>query len=583
MNNHTRHILLAILALAATFGASAKSKTLPSAAEQDSRKADYIYLEAKRHGLQQRFDSYYELMDYARQLNPDDPTMGMDLGIYYLQLDSAGSTRGIDLMKRYVEQNPDDLYNGFSYASLAQRLGYDDLAAEAWKNLHIHFPEREPVTLKYAEMLRRTGNRDSMLMAVAVYDSLAVAGSDPAEVAGLKTTVYYQLGDTAAIVDEARKLLQRSPQDPRYNLYVGNIYNTLLNSDSAIVYFDRAVQLDPSNGLAYYARASYYNQKNDSVAYDREVFDALRQPDLDLDVKLVLLRDYVAKLYTDSLQQPRINELFATLNDQNPHQVEISNLYCDYLMAVHDWAGAAEQASNSLDLEPSDHERWATLASLYLQTKDYDRTTDAASRGLHYFPEDATLYQLKAVGLSAAKRYDEACKTYIEAINMIMETDSTQVSELSDLYTGLGDTYYQAGDNDKAFETYEEALRYNPNNLLALNNAAYYLACEDRNLGRALMMIGQVIAAQPDQSTSLDTYAWVLFKLKQYDKAREAIDKAIANDEEPSTELYEHAGDIYFMDGDPDKAVDFWREALKLSPDNELLKRKVNHKTYFYK
>lgn len=327
MNNHTRHILLAILALAATFGASAKSKTLPSAAEQDSRKADYIYLEAKRHGLQQRFDSYYELMDYARQLNPDDPTMGMDLGIYYLQLDSAGSTRGIDLMKRYVEQNPDDLYNGFSYASLAQRLGYDDLAAEAWKNLHIHFPQREPVTLKYAEMLRRTGNRDSMLMAVAVYDSLAVAGSDPAEVAGLKTTVYYQLGDTAAIVDEARKLLQRSPQDPRYNLYVGNIYNTLLNSDSAIVYFDRAVQLDPSNGLAYYARASYYNQKNDSVAYDREVFDALRQPDLDLDVKLVLLRDYVAKLYTDSLQQPRINELFATLNDQNPHQVEISNLY----------------------------------------------------------------------------------------------------------------------------------------------------------------------------------------------------------------------------------------------------------------
>lgn len=583
MNNHTRHILLAILALAATFGASAKSKTLPSAAEQDSRKADYIYLEAKRHGLQQRFDSYYELMDYARQLNPDDPTIGMDLGIYYLQLDSAGSTRGIDLMKRYVEQNPDDLYNGFSYASLAQRLGYDDLAAEAWKNLHIHFPEREPVTLKYAEMLRRTGNRDSMLMAVAVYDSLAVAGSDPAEVAGLKTTVYYQLGDTAAIVDEARKLLQRSPQDPRYNLYVGNIYNTLLNSDSAIVYFDRAVQLDPSNGLAYYARASYYNQKNDSVAYDREVFDALRQPDLDLDVKLVLLRDYVAKLYTDSLQQPRINELFATLNDQNPHQVEISNLYCDYLMAVHDWAGAAEQASNSLDLEPSDHERWATLASLYLQTKDYDRTTEAASRGLHYFPEDATLYQLKAVGLSGAKRYDEACKTYIEAINMIMETDSTQVSELSDLYTGLGDTYYQAGDNDKAFETYEEALRYNPNNLLALNNAAYYLACEDRNLGRALMMIGQVIAAQPDQSTSLDTYAWVLFKLKQYDKAREAIDKAIANDEEPSTELYEHAGDIYFMDGDPDKAVDFWREALKLSPDNELLKRKVNHKTYFYK
>ena len=50
-----------------------------------------------------------------------------------------------------------------------------------------------------------------------------------------------------------------------------------------------------------------------------------------------------------------------------------------------------------------------------------------------------------------------------------------------------------------------------------------------------------------------------------------------------SAEIFHHAGDIYFMAGEPEQALDFWEKALKLDPDNELLKKKVNHKTYFYK
>ena len=37
------------------------------------------------------------------------------------------------------------------------------------------------------------------------------------------------------------------------------------------------------------------------------------------------------------------------------------------------------------------------------------------------------------------------------------------------------------------------------------------------------------------------------------------------------------------MDGDPDRALEYWKDALRLAPDNELLQRKVKHKTYFFK
>ena len=36
------------------------------------------------------------------------------------------------------------------------------------------------------------------------------------------------------------------------------------------------------------------------------------------------------------------------------------------------------------------------------------------------------------------------------------------------------------------------------------------------------------------------------------------------------------------MCGQPDKALDFWREALIRKPDDELLQRKVANKTFFY-
>ena len=96
-------------------------------------------------------------------------------------------------------------------------------------------------------------------------------------------------------------------------------------------------------------------------------------------------------------------------------------------------------------------------------------------------------------------------------------------------------------------------------------------------------MIEKVMAVEADNPTSMDTYAWVLFKRKDYAKAREIIDKTLELSEEESPELLEHAGDIYFMDGEPDQALEFWKSALKLDPDNELLGRKVKHKTYFFK
>ena len=152
----------------------------------------------------------------------------------------------------------------------------------------------------------------------------------------------------------------------------------------------------------------------------------------------------------------------------------------------------------------------------------------------------------------------------------------------SDILCSMADSYYKNAMSDSAFVYYGKAIEVNPDNMLALNNYAYYLSEKGIDLDRAERMSARTVVAEPENVNSLDTYAWIFFKKKNYDMARKYIETALKYSEKPSAELNHHAGDIYFMSGDPQKALEYWKEALKLEPENELLKKKVKHKTYFY-
>lgn len=574
---------MAILALPLLATSASKHKVKES--ERDIRKSDYIFLEALNYQNQNKPDSYFALIEAAHELNSTDPYLGMQYGLklmYESNGDSLQMARGLDYLRRYVEQNPADFHNALNYATLSSQYGQPDDALNAWKQLYDSNSDRIEVGGMYAEALARTGQADNVRKAIDIYNDIErMEGVNPTT-STRKMHLYNFLSDTSAVFAEMHSLLASAPRSAEYAAMAGNIFMELGSRDSALVFFDKAVDLEPNNGAVRYQRALYYETIGDSARYDSEIFQALQLPDLDVSPKLEMLYDYVRKLYADTLQQPRIESMFQTLVAQYPHEAQVRNLYGDYLITIGHFAPAAEQISYALDSDPSDAKRWQTLGSLYFTLKDMAKARETAERALKFHPDAPNLYTMASSVSISEKNYPEAIAFLHKGLEV---ADSTDYDIMSTLFCSLGDTFYAASAKDSAFVYYEKALQYNPENLLALNNCAYYLACEDRDLDRALKMIEKVIAEDATSSTTLDTYAWVLFKRKDYEKAKEVIDGALANEENPelSAEFMEHAGDIYFMNGEPDKALDFWRNALKIDPDNELLKRKVKHKTFFFK
>ena len=77
----------------------------------------------------------------------------------------------------------------------------------------------------------------------------------------------------------------------------------------------------------------------------------------------------------------------------------------------------------------------------------------------------------------------------------------------------------------QCYKAYDRSLRYDPDNAMVLNNYAYFLSLEERDLEKALAMASRATALTDNNPTYLDTHAWVLFKLGRVDEARKSCSR----------------------------------------------------------
>ena len=191
-----------------------------------------------------------------------------------------------------------------------------------------------------------------------------------------------------------------------------------------------------------------------------------------------------------------------------------------------------------------------------------DEVRDRSRALLAYYPDE--LYPYYYLIITALRDDDTDLAIYYgeEGVSRIGEESDTELCV--SLYAMLGDLYVKADAMDKGYACYDSALVYNPSEVGVLNNYAYNLSLENRDLDRAEEMSRVTIEKEPENSTYLDTYAWILYTKERYEEARLYAEQALRCDTTDSWVLHDHAGDIVFFCDDRDAAVEHWREALRL-------------------
>lgn len=107
------------------------------------------------------------------------------------------------------------------------------------------------------------------------------------------------------------------------------------------------------------------------------------------------------------------------------------------------------------------------------------------------------------------------------------------------VYAAIAFVAWEQQDTEKCMSYYEKSLQKNPDNVTSLNGLGYVLACQEKDLTRALSLCKQAVKVQPKSAACLDSLGWVYYKLGLYDDALQYLEKAEQYDTD-NVEIADH-------------------------------------------
>lgn len=573
--NHIKwwSVALMLIAMALPFAIRGSASKKEGITQANRVKATYVLMEAQRQHFLEHDDAFYHLIAYAYSLDSTNTSIAFYMGVAKFERTSFEHTdeltAALAQMRKHVEAHPEDKYEARLYAHAAFLVNQYQEGLRVLNIQHQLYPQDDNLLSTMADAYEKTSDYKK---ALAIYDTLQQWRGQSVELSSAKLKAYQALNDTTGAIHEMRALLASAPTNADYNLAMGKMLFMFGYRDSAMVYYDKAQQYEPDNGLTYLTKAEYYLALGDTLNYDRQTYQALVSTDLDVESKLQILVNYTKTLLSAKDTTHRTDHLFDVLIEQHPLEPQIRVLYSEYLMFIDNNEGAAEQIDYALNLDPTNKELWTRLMAYHLYAGNYEKAIEVGDKAIRLNPDNVELYSYLGSSCYSVKQYDKAIEVYDKALAIL---DSTQVDDRSNLLSGKADVKFAMGDTIAAFALYDQSLDLNPDNPGTLNNYAYFLALSNRDLDKAERMSAKTIVEDAANPTYLDTYAWVFYMRKEYTMAQLYIEMAINNEEQPTSELFEHYGYILLANGDKQKALEQWRKAIELKPDNEQLVKQI--------
>jgi tetratricopeptide (TPR) repeat protein len=334
----------------------------------------------------------------------------------------------------------------------------------------------------------------------------------------------------------------------------------------------KVLEIDPDNAFIYISLADYYRKRGDKEQSFEYLKLGFANPALDVDTKInILLAYYTASEFYEELKDEGF-ALSEILIKTHPDDPKAYSIHADLLFQDERFEEAREEFRMVLSIDSSRYVVWEQLLFTEAELEDYDAMLQESNRAIELFPNQPLPYLFSAVANFQKEQYEDAIDRLERGRKLVIGNDAL----LAQFYAYLGDAYHQTDQDEKAFDTYEKTLKIDPDNSIVLNNYAYYLSLQGKELDKALDMASKAVELDPDNSSNQDTYGWVLYKLGRYEEAEVWIKKSVDNHQEDNAEVLEHYGDVLFKLGRTEEALEYWKRAANANGESsENLEKKI--------
>ena len=543
--------------------------------EDSLQSYNYFFLEAMRQQDMGNLTAAFDLLRHARDLNPAAPEVYYQLAAFYVDMKKDALAR--EYFEKAASLDPEN-------SAYQEKLGKLYVSQKDYPNAIKAFERLYEANKTRSDVLQLLyqlyGSQNDYKMMIKCLERLETVEGTSEQISLSKMQIYEQMGEKRKEYDELKALVDGHPLDLNYRVMFGNWLLQNGKKKEALQKYRDVLKEDPDNSLAKVSMMDYYNNIGDKASVKTILRELLQSPKAAQTLKLELLRQVIASSQKDnnpdSTEVLRLFSEALAVPQENADIYMLKAAYMSFLkLPKPDITRVYERA---IEIEPDNSSARIALIQNIWDTHDYDKVIAICRPAIEYNPDEMIFYYFQ--GMAQFQKHDNnaALETFRKGVGQIKPDSDPSI--VSDFYGIMGDILHEKGLNKEAFQAYDSCLQWKPDNVLALNNYAYYLSQANENLAKAEQMSYKTIKAEPNNSTFLDTYAWILFQQKRYEEAKIYIEQAIRNDSTLSNVVKEHAGDIYAQTGDMAKAIEFWQKAIDGGNDSATLRKKLKLKKY---
>jgi len=551
------HYIFAIICMVIISG-SCEKRITPSLTrrikEYDSVAFDRLYVEGIKLKLTGNSGEALKFFEQCIKLNTESDAT------YYQMAQILIATGDIESgkknLKKAYEIDDKNLWYIMMLASTYYQEEKIDSAIIYYENAIKYYPEKTEMKMTLGNLYSENRKFDK---ANRIFESIdeEYGINKSSTVASVQNLMWAERYNEA--LDKIKQLLEIYPDEILYNGLLAEIYRGLGENNKAMEVYNNMIENYPEDPQTQLSLCDFLiNQK--------------RYKELFIIIEKVIMNDNIRRedkltLFARMIETPAIvetngNKLQVSLmvleeEYKNDHVVQI--LRPEVLLKQNRYNEAENLLEEIIKKQPENYFAFEKLLLLYLDTGNFNKLEERGKECATKFNRSLLAKVLYATGAMENKNYETANEELRKATILAGNNQEMIMQVLS----MKADIYYRMKEYEKAFETFEEALKTNKDDMMTLNNYAYYLAEQDKRLKEAEEMARKVIEKEEYNNTYLDTYGWVLYKRGKLRGAEEIFKKIIERGGD-DPEYYEHYGYILKKRKKCEDAIFYWEKALKL-------------------
>ena len=439
-----------------------------------------------------------------------------------------------------------------------------ELTVEIYNGLLKDFPKKSDLYYSLIELYLSMGRMEDALSTLDQIDT--VFGRSDVSVM-TRFDILRRLGR----MEEAYQVLEaynREYSSPQVLAMLGDYRMSMYEDSTALAYYDEALDIAPDYAPALLGKAEVFRITRRYEDYFRTIDVFIKDKDIPAEGKCDYLKALVQHSDPNFLTrfQPSLDSVMTPFRSVHPGDSLVTALAGIYYYGTGRMDKAKDCFRENVEQWPESLGAAANYAEALMYMGEWEELSAYTKDAYGRFPDELAFLEMSTLADYNLKAYDDVIATCSRIISVAPD-DSARVLTA---YTTLGDIYYHLGEKAKAYRSYDEALKVNPEYLTVLNNYAYFLSLDGRKLKKAYSMSRITVEKEPDNATYLDTFGWILYLQGRSEEAKPYFKHAMLYGGKESAVTMDHYAEVLFDLKEYSLAFVYWNQALAKDTEGEI-------------